>query len=618
LSDNIQKSSAAPDADKVRVYDEFGRELFISKEDWRAKVLPGNLEKNWHDPDKLYTIVLGALNDGFFEDVRKAAAHLYKIDTVPARGACAYGIVLMKTNRLDEAEKVLRSYLRDHGDDGSVLTNLAKVYSARNRQADADATLWRGLEVDPNQANGLGWYYAIHRERNGEAAAINALARIALLPGSWRAQMWMARDALIQHKRDEALALYRGALDRAGEPTPGDLLMQLSGDLGKAGYLRDLILLAEPRFVAKVHGLAVGNNLIKAHFDLGEFEDAQKIVEGLHALGRPDFRPQLTFWEQEIAKVRVNARPPSPGPLEFSMGTIQGPVWLKPTEYSAEIAPTKQAGASKICFLGSTAQMSGEADGPQWQIANPPGRMSRALPLYLAEQMFFRTGATVQVLMPVIAGESGAFLLCGAPWSDEDAAQYALQSDSTVSWIVLTHLICVTEPWTVRVRLVRASDRVCVCEYSIALDSAYPAAATEDVTTWLAAQLEEHAHVGVFPAPKWYETPTGDYAGNYMLRLEQLLAVRCASLPGLGRSNLNNERDMLLGVLQLCASLPQCIPARILLAQLDLAFRRVRPAIAAEFRPQIERVQTKWPLPEPFRMFIQKLLNEACADGAGG
>jgi hypothetical protein len=103
LSDNIQKSSAAPDADKVRVYDEFGRELFISKEDWRAKVLPGNLEKNWHDPDKLYTIVLGALNDGFFEDVRKAAAHLYKIDTVPARGACAYGIVLMKTNRLDEA-----------------------------------------------------------------------------------------------------------------------------------------------------------------------------------------------------------------------------------------------------------------------------------------------------------------------------------------------------------------------------------------------------------------------------------------------------------------------------------------------------------------------------------
>jgi tetratricopeptide (TPR) repeat protein len=611
LSDKIQNPAPAADADKVRVYDEFGRELFISRDEWQAKVLPGNLEKNWDDPDKLYSIVLGALNDGFIEDVRNAAAHLNKIDTVPSRGACAYAIVLMKTNHLDEAERVLQSYLRAYGDDGSVLTNLAKVYSARNRHAEADATLWHALEVDPNQANGLGWFYAIHRERSGEAAAMTAVARVASLPGSWRARMWMARDALMQHKLDEALALYREALDRAGEPTPGDLLTQFSGDLGNAGHLRDLILIAEPRYIAQVHGLAVGNNLIKAHLDLGEFEKAQKILEGLHALGRPEFRPKLTFWEQEIAKVRLRARPSVPAPFQIVMGTIQGPVWLKPTEDSAQIAPPRQAGSPSICFLGSTAALKVEADGPHWQLANAPGRMSRAPPLYLAEQMFFRTGGTVQTLVPVMAGEAGAFLLAGAPWSDEDGAQNALKSDSNVSWIVLSHLICVTEPWTAHVRLVRISGPARVAERSILLDPAHPAASVEELTTWLAAELAEHAVDGVSPAPGWYAPPSGEYAGNYMLRLEQLLTVRCASLPSLGASHLNNEREMFVGALQLCATFPQCVPARILVAQLALAFHRVRPAIAAEFRPQVDLLQTKWPLPELFRRFIQKLLDEA-------
>ena len=154
--------------------------------------------------------------------------------------------------------------------------------------------------------------------------------------------------------------------------------------------------------------------------DLGELEHAQKILDELHALGRPDFRPQLTFWEEEITKTRLRARPSAPVPVQVGMALIQGPVWLKPTEDSAQIAPARQAESPNICFLGSTAALSGEAAGAQWQLANPPGRMSRALPLFLAEQMFFRTGVTVQVLMPVIAGESGAFLLGGAPWSDAE------------------------------------------------------------------------------------------------------------------------------------------------------------------------------------------------------
>jgi predicted Zn-dependent protease len=193
------------DPNLIRLFDEFGRELFITKEQWLTSVLPGTLKSNWNNPDQLYGIIVGSLNDGFFHEVLDAAEHLYLIDPVPARGACVYGIVLMKNNCLDQAERVLRSHSEKHGEDGSVLTNLAKVYSARDETQKAEDTLWRALEVDPNQDNGLVWYAAIHRERSGEEAELEALRHVAALPGSWRAQLWLARAALASHDLGKAL-----------------------------------------------------------------------------------------------------------------------------------------------------------------------------------------------------------------------------------------------------------------------------------------------------------------------------------------------------------------------------------------------------------------------------
>jgi len=207
----ISSPNADPRADPrlIRVFDEFGRELFITKEQWRTSVLPGTLKSNWNSPDQLYGIIVGALKDGFFADIVDAAEHLYHVDPVPARGACMYGIALMKNNRLDEAESVLLSHVQKHGEEGYVLTNLPKVYSARNDSQKAEATLWHVLEVDPNQDNGFGWYAAIYRERSGEQAGLEALSRVVLFPVvgghscGWRVPrsmrtIWRKRSATIR------------------------------------------------------------------------------------------------------------------------------------------------------------------------------------------------------------------------------------------------------------------------------------------------------------------------------------------------------------------------------------------------------------------------------------
>ena len=41
----------AQDPNMIRVYDAYGRELFITKEEWRKNILPGSIQSNWNKPD---------------------------------------------------------------------------------------------------------------------------------------------------------------------------------------------------------------------------------------------------------------------------------------------------------------------------------------------------------------------------------------------------------------------------------------------------------------------------------------------------------------------------------------------------------------------------------------
>src|SRR6185503_13726861 len=185
-----------------------------------------------------------------------------------------------------------------------------------------ESTLWESLILDPNLENTFGWYVAIHREHGGEEAALECLRRVTTLPGSWRAQLWLARSALKSRQLDRALVLYGECLSCAGKPVPGDLLQQMSGDLGNAGHLPELLQLTGPHFDARIHGLQVGNNLVKAHLDLGQLDAARRVLDQLYVLNRADWKEHLSFWDTEIAKTRVATTDARKEPVQVAMLTI--------------------------------------------------------------------------------------------------------------------------------------------------------------------------------------------------------------------------------------------------------------------------------------------------------
>lgn len=601
----------AHDPNLIRVYDSYGRELFITRQQWRDNVLIGNIQRVWDKPDELYSVVLSALNDGFRSDIVKAAEHLYKIDCSRTRGTCVWGIVLMEEGRLDEAESVFRDFLRKNGEEGVILTNLAKVCSKRSNRSEAERILWHALEVDPNQDNAVVWYEAIHRERDGEAAGQEALRRIAALAASWRAQLWLARTALASGGLNEAIGYYEQSLGRAGRPAPGNLLMQMSGDLGNRGHLQELLRLTAPQFDAAVHGLEVGNNLIKANVDLGRLDEAKRLVEVLYTQNRPDWKETLGYWDTEITKKRLQeSQAAREEPIKVAMLTIEGPIWLRSDSPATGLFSSSGPDAPLVCFFGCTAETGSAATSPQKQISDAPGRLSRALPLFLAEQTSLNACARTRTLIAWITAPACGFVLSGVAWEDSEAAHLAREGSEPAEYLVATHLIATCTPWRARMRIIRTIDGTCLTERQEGFDPAQPEEPFGRLVSWLHAALSEHAGVVPRPSASAYRVPEGRWFADYLLRLEQLLAVRCASVEGVGAGFLTGEREIIDGNLGLCLQCPANVNTRLLLAGTIVSMNKVRPDVVREYTQKLRMLKKEKPLPAPAHAIIQRIFDE--------
>jgi len=600
------------DSNMIRVFDAYGREMFITRQQWRDNVLLGTIQNNWDDPEKLAGFIIQSLQDNFFDEMIRPAERLLQLEPDAERSTVLLAIVYLKVKRLKDSETVLQQFISKRGESGVVLTNLAKVYAERGNKEQMLQILWRGLELDPNQDNGLGWYEVIHREQGGEATGIEALRRVAEIPGSWRAQLWLARAKLREKDINGAIHLYQKSLAHAGKPVPTDLLMQMSGDLGNAGLLSEILQLAEPQFEPTIHGLQVGNNLVKAHFDLGQFDQARRILDQLFSLKRPDWKVTLGYWDTELAKAHIgNGKMAEQTSLSVTMQLVQGPIWLKPDSAAVDLFETKRSTNMTIAFLGCSAEVSNVSQHIQKQLADAPGRMSRALPLFLAEQMEFRCGVQTHTLVPWIMEPEGSFVLSGVSWRDEDAVRYAKQCEDKSEYIVVTHLITKTAPWKTVLRLVCTTDGHCVGQLSESFNPADPAQAIKQLSYGLLELLGRAADVRQQTAPKNYLVPNGPYFPQYLLRLEQLLAVRCAATGNSQSGFLSGEREIIDGTLELVLDMPMSINIRLLLAQTLLAMKRVRPDILSEFSERILLLQKEKPLTEPAQGTLQRLFDEA-------
>jgi tetratricopeptide (TPR) repeat protein len=583
-------AGAAAGEGLIRVYDNFGRKVEIGRESWRKDVLLPSLQSNRNNPDALYDLIVAALNDDFAADVVESARLLADSPAQPQRGALVLGLALLQLKDFAGAREVLERAIARHGENAYLLANLARAYAAGGDEDRARELIWQALRLDPNDEGSLNWMISNANARGGSDAMLAAYLRAAELPGSWRAQLWLARYALERGDLAEATRLYEQALAR-GRPVPADLLMQLSGDLGNRGHTELLLRLTQPHFELSSHGLIVGNNLLRAYVDLGMFAEARKLLEQLYAQQRPDWREHLIHWEQKLDDAQKRYGEVT-APLEVVVMKLDQPVWARGVLGFDSVLPAKTRSSPQIHFVCGSGE-GGEDPGGKViaQPTNDLGRLARALPMFLAEEIYLRTNARTAFLLPWM--KHGGFILSAKPWSRSFLPHDATPPDL----IVYLHVDARSSPWVLKLRIEHELRNAAPVEFELKMDlrTAGHDALTllYDLIPRLTALLplrreESNSALG---------TPPVELLPAYLAAIEQALAMGLAARQTTGESFLHQERSIIDHLFDVALQGEQLLRPRMLLVNALENETRRRPDIVREYLGKLVMLQQRHALP---------------------
>lgn len=531
-------ASAEP-TELITAYDVHGREIRITRADWRDSMLLPQLQANWNQPDELYGLVVNALNDGFVAEVDPASRHLITIDPIVERGHVIRAIVLMKLGLLDEAERVLLAAAAKVGETGTILVNLAKVQDARGDGHEADATLWKGLGLDPNQENGLGWWLAREHERGGDAGYVAALEKAGALPGSWRASLYLGQYRLAAGDVAAALGLFRAVLAQAAQDR--DALLTISGELGNAGRIAELVDLAEPHYDPAVHGPQVGLNLLQAYLRLGRLDDGEALLDRLYALNLPPFKQHLDAMAgqyQERRRQTTGSRAVDESELQIGQVAFDLPIWMYGLRDPQWLFSPKAAGARKVTFLMLGKALSGVEQAEE-QREDDIGRLSRAIPLYLAESVHEWTPAHAQSLVAVVMG--GGPVVFGAQdaaGERETAAQLAGHTDMLVQGSIAS----ADGVWTIDMGIWDTARLELIGREVVSADQAGFEAALLELEGKVLARL---GGARTLPHDRIYTRPTLEQMQPYLNALAQSLMLGLVANGMVPKNAMWGERNML-------------------------------------------------------------------------
>jgi hypothetical protein len=293
--------------------------------------------------------------------------------------------------------------------------------------------------------------------------------------------------------------------------------------------------------------------------------------------------------------------------------TVDCPIWAGKYLPARQVFPDLERDAL-VCFLGGTTEGTSQETDQSRQLSGIAGRLSRVIPLYLAEQIYFRSDARPLTWAPWISS-LGEFTFFTAPYPDGYAANYTRSAFPHCKWLVTSHLRCGEMPWTVEVQLIRVSDSVCVEAASVQFDfqdMSQLAPLAAGLPKWLA----DHGAIAAKEPPGEYVTPSPSDLTDYLVLLDELLRLRYATVEQAPTSEF--YRIVVRVAIEICLRMPESTNARLILACLIWRLREIEPLVIAEFSPRVRLLQNDNPLLATPQLFIdtdiQRSLRENPAD----
>ncbi len=251
-------------------------------------------------------------------------------------------------------------------------------------------------------------------------------------------QLAAAREKLMAQDVPGAMAIYEAVLAGAGDRA--DVLVTVSGDLGTAGKVNELIELLAPRYDAQRHGAAAGINLLQAYLVTRNPTAAQHLLDLLFELRRSDLEARLTGFSNALAELFVseteaaNAGLPAEG-SKISLVSISKPIWFYGLEAMApHLLPRKEGKRRRLAFAQCALPGLEDAAARAVQPEEPLGRLSRGLPLWFADT--FTAGAGYETVAAVAVTDRKHYALFPMEWVAENVRQLNDSVEGGLDYVV--------------------------------------------------------------------------------------------------------------------------------------------------------------------------------------
>jgi len=575
-------SKPATEQRLVSFVDAYGRSYQMPLEQWRRDILKPNLEAKWNDPEGLYSLIFSELSDGSASDVDQASARLLEIDPVVERGFVTRAIVQLKLGRTRDAGETLHQAIAKVGETGVLLTNQAKVISAEGNHALAMSTLDRSLDLDPNQDNGLGWRVAELTETSGADAAQAYLRTLAERPDAWRPQLLLGQRAIKAGQREEGLTWFDQALNRAPHGT--DVMLGVTGELGKQGLLNDLVQRVAPLFDERRDDIRVGYNLLQAYVELGDASTGRALLERLFALGQPAYAQYLQHYAKTFDEMTVQAPKALDHVPEISIMQMKLPPWLLGMQGMEWAAPSRGQDRPRIVLLPLAAVDESSEGATRSGREDERGRLSRALPLFLLEQLVYCSDLDVTLNLPVADGHN--LVLFGRAVGEDELESMAQDFE----WAVEGEVSHLEEGFKVVCRLRRLSDRSTLKRVERSFKEQEAGDALMVMAGEVLAAIGSATSTAIEPMVPMYALPKAR-VNEYVSALGQHLALTLPSSAN-ARDSLFGERNIYGWLQTLAVSIPDNEPAQFMYFTALAKGRRMGSLIIDEFeRPAVQRIR---------------------------
>lgn len=419
-----QQQAAAekqPVPEHLDMQDAFGRRIRVSREEYRTKHLPELVKQHGNDAEKLTMIIMEAIRAGFAGDMLAAANRLTVIDKDAERCLSVLAVVQRDSGDLDAAEATLRELKQKRPQSPSARVGLALIAEQRGDAAGAEVLLREALAMDPNHADAVHALLALRHRAVGDAG-YRAELEAAAAGGAWRPTLWLARWLLQNGEKDLALACYHKVLTAA--EVESDALVMASADLVQAGEHGAVAELVVPRFVPGRHHPHAGLALLHHYAAVGDDVAGAALLHQMYLHYGNIVAPALHPFTAEFDRQRLAKLPPPaamPANPRIGLYRFDRPLWCAGLDDPMWLLPQKAKDHKQVlCFPLAVEGSQQSQPGMEDEL----GRVTRAVPLFLAEQIWL--SSPHRGTAGLLIAEQGGWVVMGKQWPEEQlAAQLA-------------------------------------------------------------------------------------------------------------------------------------------------------------------------------------------------